>query len=437
MNNPTIQVVTTGPTSVVEVSTGPRGLKGDTGTTGATGPAQTNASDLTEGTVDDARLPDTARAATLAATYARVPGSQNVIIGLGDSLTLGNDTTTGTIQHGDCMLTWASLLSGGRIIHGGNAGVAGQSSTAILGRVASDVIAKNPGSCMVLCGTNDIPGGDFTTYQANIRAIVTQLQGAGIRVFLSTMPPSGSSGYRTRIVQWNAWLRRYAQTQGVDLVDFYGLLVDSTTGDYAAGFINDGVHPNTAGWKAMGQLMSDRLCPRLPENRPAVATDNNDPNNLLSNGLNIVDTNADGLADGPYDYSGLIAGASRSLVTDALVPGKMQRLALGTTSGDNIIEQDMAGAGFTPGDLIAFSTVYTATAGCAYVDIQLNFVGGAGPNLKPIHITQAITRGQVYIEATVPAGTTSIATIWRVNGVSCSADFGQRTVYNLTALGIV
>jgi len=376
--------------------------------------------------------------AALAATYARLTGPQNVFVALGDSLTLGNDVPTGSaVQRGDAPLTWASMLSGGRIIYGYNAGIAGQNSTQILARVASDVVAHNPGSCIILAGTNDLAGGDFTTWRTNIAAMVVQVRAAGIRPFLCTLPPTGSSGYRATVTLWNGWLRRYAVTQGISLVDIYGLLVDSTTGDYAAAYVNDGVHPSMAGWTAIGQLISDRLSPLLPENRPLVPSDNNDPNNLLSNGLNIVDTNADGLADGPYDYSGLIAGASRSLVTDALAPGKMQRLALGTTSGDNIVEQDLSGAGFTAGDLIAFSTVYTATgAGLGYVDIQVIFVGSSGPNLKPIHITQPITRGQVYVEATVPAGTTSISTIWRVNGVSCSADFGQRGVYNLTALGI-
>ena len=69
MSNPTIQVVTTGPTDVVEVFTGPRGLRGATGangTTGAAGPAQTDASSLATGTVADARLPMTiARARTI------------------------------------------------------------------------------------------------------------------------------------------------------------------------------------------------------------------------------------------------------------------------------------------------------------------------------------------------------------------------------------
>ncbi len=370
--------------------------------------------------------------AALPATYAPLAGAQNIIIGLGDSLTIGNDTTTGTLQHGDSTLTWATMLSGGRIVYGGNAGIAGQTSTQIAARVQADVIAHNPGGCIILAGTNDLSAPDFGVYQTNIRSIVTALRAAGIRPFLSTMPPSGITGYRATITAWNAWLRRYATIEQIDLIDGYSLLVDPATGDYSASYINDGVHPNVAGWKAWGQLVSDTLSPRLPNVHPVIPWDNNDPNNLLSNGLNI---NGSPLATGFYDYSGLIAGASRSIVTDALVPGNMQRLELGTTAGDNIVAQDI-GTGFSPGDLLAFSTVFTASAGVAYVEIMVNFTSGVGPNTKPIHITQPVTRGQVYMEMTVPAGTTSIATLWRVNGVSCTADFGQRGLYNLTALGI-
>ena len=64
---------------------------------------------------------------------------------------------------------------------------------------------------------------------------------------LGTISPSNTSGNHLKINTWNAWLYRYASSQGITLVDFYGLLVDPANGNYSSTYNSEGTHPNALG----------------------------------------------------------------------------------------------------------------------------------------------------------------------------------------------
>lgn len=205
---------------------------------------------------------------------AVVPGKRlpNVVF-IGDSITANwSESWSGTsfTQH----TNWI------------NEGIIGQNSNQVLARFQSDVIDLHPDIVVILVGTNDVyPGWTLgpsfvpDVFQnnidspANVEQMVQMTQAAYIRVILATIPPwncdasncalaestDPTQSRYTRIEQWNTWLKGYAFTEGIPVVDYHYALVSSDREMYPPASTIDGVHPTPVGYAIMEPMVSQAI----------------------------------------------------------------------------------------------------------------------------------------------------------------------------------
>ncbi len=384
--------------------------------------------------------------ATAAVDVATAFGSG--VAWLGDSITRGLGATnkgdswppilTGTtvVVAGDSIPTYAMLYSGGRLAKTVNAGISGNTTAQMLARVQTDVIAYKPSVCVVLGGTNDsatpVPVNAFAS---NIEGIVLALRRANIAPVLCTIPTINSGPQRKVIVGYNNWIRRFASRQGIPLLDFYVLSVDPATGNLLQSAMGntDGTHPGNIGNALLGKYAADILGPLVGASGIPVASDNTDALNLVPDGLN-YGTVANGLAAPWGVYGSLPSGATPSIVTDPLVPGKMQQLALaGTTAGATLYKRITP----TAGHRIVISGTVTKTAGAAGLQAYVNTSNQTDSYNQLLDVTEVVTRGKFSTELMVPANTNSIDLKMFVQPGTTTFAVGQLTTYDLTAQSLV
>ena len=307
-----------------------------------------NADNLLTGTVADARLPVTAQAATLAATYTRPQGGRTAL--LGDSTTDRNALFTiggGYVTTPGAGYFWQAnmhLRDALTLVHEG--GVSGEKTDQMLIRVP-DVLATTPDICVVLGGTNDV-FANRTTAQvtAGLTAIYDALRAGGVlRIAAGHIPPADSytSGQRLVASQVNAWITDYCRaSKGMVCVPWAAVLTDPTTGNYLTGMATDGTHPSTSGAAFMGRVLAGALRPWIRQDGAALATSNTDPNNAITNGMMVGDTA--GIAD-TYTVTNVggtaVFAARKRARTDA--PGYWQEIAM--TSGAITLQADTGAAG--------------------------------------------------------------------------------------------
>jgi lysophospholipase L1-like esterase len=160
-------------------------------------------------------------------------------------------------------------ISGNRVLNRGN-------GPSALERLERDVLDRAGVTHVVFFeGTNDI-AGDFTAPQiiAGTQKIVAELKARGIKVIGATVIPRGSAtvgpkwtaAHERERLALNAWLRSSAA--GFDgLIDFDAMMQGSqaplagggTAPAIPAAWNCDGVHPNAAGYKAMGESVDLKL----------------------------------------------------------------------------------------------------------------------------------------------------------------------------------
>jgi lysophospholipase L1-like esterase len=147
-------------------------------------------------------------------------------------------------------------------------GIGGQTTSQMVLRMFSDVVALRPKAVHIMAGTNDIAGntGPMTAEmtQNNFRAMSDIAARHGIKLLLAPVPPAASfpwrPGLETRapIAALNAWLKRFARQSGATWVDYWHVL-DDGTGAMKPGLASDGVHPTEAGYDAMATVVGPIL----------------------------------------------------------------------------------------------------------------------------------------------------------------------------------
>jgi lysophospholipase L1-like esterase len=144
-----------------------------------------------------------------------------------------------------------------------NRGIGGQTSPQMLVRFRQDVIDLKPKAVVILAGTNDIAGntGPMTLEQTeeNIASMADLAKANGIRVVLCSVLPAFDYSWAPgltpapKIMDLNAWIRKYAAGKGFVYVDFYSAMSDER-GGLPPTLSGDGVHPLPAGYAIMTPL---------------------------------------------------------------------------------------------------------------------------------------------------------------------------------------
>ena len=147
-------------------------------------------------------------------------------------------------------------------------GIGGQTTSQMVLRMMSDVVALHPRAVHIMGGTNDIAGntGPMTEQMSedNIRAMTDIAQQQGIKVMIASVPPAGSFPWapkvetRGAIAELNRRLTRLAHDSGAIWVDYHPVL-DDGTGAMKAGLAYDGVHPTEAGYDVMATVIQPVL----------------------------------------------------------------------------------------------------------------------------------------------------------------------------------
>src|SRR5690606_17622908 len=112
-------------------------------------------------------------------------------------------------------------------------------------------------------GINDITGGvDDQELRDNLMTLANEVDGASEKVVLGALLPVGPNNYgpqvSRRIIETNAWLREFAASRGYSYADYFSALA-APDGYAAPGFLQDGLHPTSAGYEAMAAVLADAL----------------------------------------------------------------------------------------------------------------------------------------------------------------------------------
>lgn len=153
-----------------------------------------------------------------------------------------------------------------------NRGISGQTTLQMLGRFRQDVIQLHPKSVVILAGTNDISllgdSASLEDIKANLESMVELSQMNQIRVVLcSVLPvhdynPAHHDSFVARpmakIRELNEWLREYSLSHQLLYIDYFTAMLDEA-GYLRRELADDGLHPNSAGYAIMAELVKSAL----------------------------------------------------------------------------------------------------------------------------------------------------------------------------------
>jgi len=147
-------------------------------------------------------------------------------------------------------------------------GVSGQTTSQMLLRFRADVVNLHPAVVHILAGTNDIAGNTgpvtLATIENNLQSMVDLARANHIRVILASLTPAAKYPWRPNVEAvenirtLNAWIKGYAQKEGLTYVDYFTPLEDGHRG-FKANLSVDGVHPNAAGYVIMSRLAKQAI----------------------------------------------------------------------------------------------------------------------------------------------------------------------------------
>lgn len=148
-----------------------------------------------------------------------------------------------------------------------NRGISGQITGEMLGRMKADVLNLKPEAVLVLAGTNDISRGvPLTAIQNNLTMIADLAQLHKIKPLFASLLPV-SDYHKDKNPGWeqtkrrppetiralNTWIQNFCRERNYVYVDYYSQLVDNA-GFLKAELADDGLHPNSAGYRVMAPI---------------------------------------------------------------------------------------------------------------------------------------------------------------------------------------
>jgi lysophospholipase L1-like esterase len=149
----------------------------------------------------------------------------------------------------------------------------------------ADVIDLKPAILVVLGGTNDLARGVNVVTIENNLALIADLAVANkiTPIFASILPVSDyhkdknpNFEHTTRrqpvlIRTINSWLENFCGNRGFIYLDYYSAMVDPA-GFLKADLADDGLHPNSAGYRVMAPLVLQAIEKAVPKPPPQQKT---------------------------------------------------------------------------------------------------------------------------------------------------------------------
>lgn len=149
-----------------------------------------------------------------------------------------------------------------------NRGISGQTTPQMLLRFRQDVIDLKPSVVVILAGINDIAQntGPMTLEETagNIFSMAELAKVNNIKVVLCSVLPAYDFPWKPgldpapKVVQLNALIKSYADSNNLSYVDYFSSMADEKDG-LMKDLGDDGVHPNVKGYKIMEPILEDTL----------------------------------------------------------------------------------------------------------------------------------------------------------------------------------
>jgi len=152
-------------------------------------------------------------------------------------------------------------------------GICGELTGEMAIRFRRDVLQQQPSHVVLLGGTNDL---GWNAQPAEImKNLVKMYESArasqvmpipvtvpSIRVDAAGGGPDAEAWigqHLSRRIELNGLIQEYALSKGLPWINLFMATVESTTGQLAAQYSNDGLHLTTAGYRLLAQLLYDQV----------------------------------------------------------------------------------------------------------------------------------------------------------------------------------
>lgn len=327
------------------------------------------------------------------------PGSRMVPLGASIE-NLHSFVTSSSISFGWDWPSFAMYLSAGRLQLIQNQAIGGQTSQQMIDRFDTDVTPFAPNIVPLGCVENDIQAygalgwtlAQMTAgFKSTMKQLVAKCRAIGAVPVLRTAMPHVSTGVHLPTGAYNSWVKEWAASEGIPLVDMWSVLVDPTTGLYRANLTADGVHPNEEGSFRLAQYWLQQMDGLLPPAAFPLPQDSTDTGQLLPT-PNFL-TNTSGVPTG-WAASGANPSQgtfSRSMVADPLGYGFLHRHTHQGTNGQlSTLGQTFAvplGGTANSGDVMEISGMFSTDGGIpATVTVSIIDANGAN-NISRIPVS--------------------------------------------------
>ncbi|MDR3048717.1 MAG: GDSL-type esterase/lipase family protein [Elusimicrobiota bacterium] len=185
------------------------------------------------------------------------------IICLGDSLTYGFG-----ISRSGIWTNIASIASGFELV---NKGINGDTTGGMLARFDRDVLRENPSVVLAIGGANDIfTAQSDANARSNMFAMFNLAASKGLLFITASLIPLNLKNIRPDWAaftdmpkvqdlceKYNAWLKLFAKTFGAGFIDLESAFKNALQSQNL--YLEDGLHPNKEGHKALGAYISEKL----------------------------------------------------------------------------------------------------------------------------------------------------------------------------------
>lgn len=189
------------------------------------------------------------------ANFARFEAENSSLSGSPKVVLMGNSITEGWINKRPQFFTEHGYVS---------RAISGQTTSQMLVRFQSDVVALHPKVVVICGGTNDLAQNTgYISLEHILENLISMTQLAranGIRPILCSVHPTGDYPWRPglnpaeKIVRLNEMIQAYAAAEKIPYVDYYTPMA-ADDGSMIAAYTNDGVHPTEAGYAVMEGIL--------------------------------------------------------------------------------------------------------------------------------------------------------------------------------------
>lgn len=183
------------------------------------------------------------------------------IVCLGDSVTSGYPYTDNCPADNIDKYSWTNSVRNALGVVVYNKGIGGQTTTELLARFDTDVLANNPTHCIFMGGVNDAykpeKGVTLAQSKANLVDFISRCVANNIVPIIGILNPtdlySSNMAYKTMCDQIRAYQIDYCTTNNIASIDFYYIFYDNVSSTVIKSQLSsDLLHPNVEGYSRMG-----------------------------------------------------------------------------------------------------------------------------------------------------------------------------------------